>query len=129
MSFIFSWQLSSSNSWNLVLCHFFFLGRSKREMSGLGWLLFCVVCFLKKISRTDLNFQCFFCDASLNRSCNNFLKLQFLRKIILSKTTYSKAKEELKELLLLGRKPSWEMVYVINWYVIRVGGCVLFIFM
>lgn len=66
---------------------------------------------------------------SLNGGCHHFLKLQFLRKIILSKTAYSKVKEELKELLLLGRKPSWEMVYVINWYVIRVGGCVLFIFM
>lgn len=85
--------------------------------------------FFKKNKQNRSEFSMFFCDASLNRSCNNFLKLQFLRKIILSKTTYSKAKEELKELLLLGRKPSWEMVYVINWYVIRVGGCVLFIFM
>lgn len=31
-------------------------------------------------------------------------------------------KEELKE-LLFGKKLLWEIVYALNWYVIRVGGC------
>lgn len=31
-------------------------------------------------------------------------------------------KEQLKG-LLFGRKLLWEIVYVLNWYIIRVGGC------